>query len=183
MHNQPRYRPLSSSKFFADGKSAREPVPGTVARGELREDRAYFTGMVDDSTFTTELPFVLTRDVLERGRERYGIYCSVCHDAVGTGRGMVVRRGYKQPPSFHIDRLRDERAGYFFDVITQGFAKMPGYAAQIPVQDRWAIVAYLRALQFSQRVPVAEMPAALRAEFERASAAPPPPPSGGAPHG
>ena len=182
MHDQPRYEPLESSQFFADGKSARDPVPGTVARGSLREDRAYFTGMVDDSTFTAELPFVLTREILERGQERYGIFCSVCHDAVGMGRGMVVRRGYKQPSSFHIDRLREERAGYFFDVITQGFATMPGYAAQIPVADRWAIVAYLRALQLSQRLPVGEMPASLRAEFERASAAQAPP-RGGAPHG
>lgn len=171
MYDQPRYEPLESSALFADGRSARPPVPGTVARGSLHEDRAYFTGSIDDSTFAAELPFALTRELLERGRERYGIYCAVCHDALGRGNGMVVRRGFKQPPAFTDERLRQERVGYLFDVISRGFATMPAYAEQIPVADRWAIVAYLRALQLSQHAAVQDLPEPWRSELEAAVSA------------
>jgi hypothetical protein len=123
MYDQPRYEVQESSGFFEDGAASQFAPPGTVARGSLREDRVLYTGTIDDSTFASELPLALTRDMLERGRERYGIFCAVCHDATGTGRGMVVRRGFKQPASFHEPRLRDEPVGYFFDVITRGRAR------------------------------------------------------------
>jgi hypothetical protein len=166
MYDQPRYEPLEASRSFKNGQSARPHVDGTVARGTLREDRQYYTGMEGDSVFTENFPFEVTREVLERGRERFNIYCTPCHDRVGTGRGMVVRRGYKQPPSYHEDRLRRQPAGYFFDVITNGFATMPSYAHQIPVQDRWAIVAYIRALQLSQYARVSDLPADMRRRVE-----------------
>lgn len=167
MYDQPRYEPLEFSSSAKNGQSARHPVAGTIARGTLQEDRHYYTGMEGDSVFTNEFPFEVTLPVLERGRERYNIYCSVCHDRVGTGRGMVVQRGFQQPTSYHVDRLRREPVGYFFDVITNGFAKMPSYSTQIPVQDRWAIVAYVRALQLSQYSMVSELPSALRQRVEQ----------------
>jgi hypothetical protein len=166
MYDQPRYEPLEASRSFENGQSARPHVDGTVARGTLREDRQYYTGIEGDSVFTENFPFEVTMEVLERGRERFNIYCTPCHDRVGTGRGMVVRRGFKQPPSYHEDRLRRQPAGYFFDVITNGFAKMPSYAHQIPVQDRWAIVAYIRALQLSQYARVSDLPADMRRRVE-----------------
>lgn len=169
MYDQPRYEPHESSALFEDGQASRPQVPGTVARGMLREDRAFHTGMENDSVFTADLPFEVTHGLLARGRQRYDIFCSVCHDRAGTGRGVVVRRGFKQPSSFHEPRLRSEPVGYFFDVITNGFATMPSYAAQIPPEDRWAIVAYLRALQLSQHAPVNELPAAVRRRIERAA--------------
>ena len=167
MYDQPRYEPLEASNTFENGQSARHPVAGTVARGTLKEDAHYFTGIEGDSVYSSEFPFEVTLEVLQRGRQRYNIYCSVCHDRVGTGRGMVVRRGYKQPTSYHDDRLRNQPAGYFFDVITNGFAKMPSYAKQIPVQDRWAIVAYVRALQLSQFALVSDLPAETRQRVEQ----------------
>lgn len=166
MYDQPRYEPLEASKSFQNGQSARPLVEGTVARGTLREDRHYYTGMEGDSVFTENFPFEVTMPVLDRGRERFNIYCSPCHDRMGTGRGMVVRRGYKQPTSYHDDRLRRQPAGYFFDIITNGFATMPSYARQIPVQDRWAIVAYIRALQLSQYARVSDLPADMRRRVE-----------------
>jgi mono/diheme cytochrome c family protein len=169
MYNQPRYETYEASSLFSDGTSSRLLVEGTVPRGWLREDRAYVTGSVDDSTFVAELPFQLSEEILRRGQERYGIYCAVCHDAAGTGRGMVVRRGYKQPPSFHIDRLRQEEVGYFYDVISRGFATMPSYASQIPSADRWAIVAWVRALQRSQYVDLTQLPEAMRQEIAEAA--------------
>lgn len=169
MYNQPRYEPYEVSRFYPEGSSARTLVPGTVARGWLQADRAYVTGSLNDSTFVDELPFALTEEVLRRGRERYGIYCAVCHDEAGTGRGMVVRRGYKQPPSYHIDRLRQEKLGYFFDVITRGFATMPSYAVQIPTEDRWAIVAWIRVLQRAQYVDLAVLPESVRQEIATAA--------------
>ena len=171
MYNQPRYEPLEASRFYADGRSARPLPEGTVARGTLHEDRAFDTGMVNDSTFTSELPFALTPELLQRGRERYGIFCAVCHDQTGSGRGMVVRRGYKQPPAFHIERLRQQPVGYFFDVITKGFATMPSYAAQITPADRWAIIAYVRVLQLSQHVAVHALSEPWQSEIGRAAAA------------
>lgn len=149
MHNQPRYRPLRPSTLFADNSSARPLVEGTVARGTLHEDEALFTGKVGGVAVTT-LPFEITAADLDRGQERYNIYCTPCHDQTGNGRGMVVQRGYRQPPSFNIDRLKQADPGYHFDVITNGFGAMPDYKAQIDARDRWRIVAYLRALQMSQ---------------------------------
>lgn len=157
MHNQPKYRPLRATTFFADGSSARPLVEGTVARGTLQEDQAFFTGRVGN-TFVRELPFEIDAAVLARGQERYNIFCGPCHDATGTGRGMVVQRGYRQPPSLHDDRLREAEAGHFFDVMTNGFGTMPDYRQQVTPRDRWAIVAYIRALQLSQRATAADVP-------------------------
>lgn len=171
MYDQPRYEATEASGFFADGKSSQAPPAGTVARGFLRDDRHLYTGMQDDTTLAVAFPMPVTRRVLERGRERYGIFCTPCHDATGGGRGMVVRRGFKQPPTFHADRLRDAPAGYLFDVMTNGFGVMSGYASQVPVEDRWAIAAYIRALQLSQNVRMADLPAAERQRIESAIAA------------
>ena len=157
MHNQPKYRGLRPSAFFADGSSARPLVDGTVARGTLKEDEAFFTGRVD-KVDVKELPFPVDGKVLDRGQERFNIYCSPCHDATGSGDGMVVRRGYRRPPSFHIDRLRQADPGHFFDVMTNGFGAMPDYKVQIAPRDRWAIVAYIRALQLSQHAPASDIP-------------------------
>jgi hypothetical protein len=164
MHDTPRYKPLAASDFFADESAARPPVEGTVARGELREDEHLYTGKVGGK-FVEDFPFPVDRGLLERGQERYDIFCSPCHDRVGTGRGMVVRRGYRQPPSFHEPRLVQSPPGYFFDAITNGFGVMPDYAAQIPVRDRWAIVAYIRALQLSQAAKLADLPEEDRSKF------------------
>lgn len=161
MHDQPRYKPLASTDAFSDGRASRAPVPGTVARGQLREDALLYTGRIDGK-LARAFPFAVTIDVMRRGRERFEIFCSPCHDRLGSGRGMVVRRGLSQPPSMHIDRLRAVEHGYLFDVITNGFGRMSGYAAQIPVNDRWAIVAYVRALQYSQRAPLSDVPEGAR---------------------
>jgi mono/diheme cytochrome c family protein len=157
MHNQPKYRGLRASVFFADGSSARPAVEGTVARGTLQEDEAFFTGKID-KVDVKELPFAVDEHVLDRGQERFTIYCTPCHDATGSGHGMVVQRGYRQPPSFQIDRLRQAPAGHFFDVITNGFGAMPDYKPQTSPRDRWAIVAYIRALQLSQHAAPADVP-------------------------
>ena len=157
MHDQPKYEALESSSFFSDGRASRQLVPGTVARGELREDSHLYEGKVDGKLAGT-FPFPVTRKILERGQQRYNIYCTPCHDSVGNGEGMVVRRGFRRPPSYHIDRLRMAPAGHFYDVITNGFGAMQDYAMQIPVQDRWAIVAYIRALQLSQHAPLSDVP-------------------------
>ncbi len=157
MHNQPKYRGLRASAFFADGASARPLIEGTVARGTLQEDEAFFTGKIDKVT-VKEFPFPIDGKVVDRGQERFNIYCSPCHDRTGGGNGMVVQRGFKQPPSFHIDRLRQADVGYFFDVITNGFGAMPDYRAQVDARDRWAIVAYIRALQYSQNAPASDVP-------------------------
>ncbi|HEX6738748.1 MAG TPA: cytochrome c [Vicinamibacteria bacterium] len=162
MHDQPKYKPLARSQFFADGRAARPLPQGTVARGQLREDELLFTGKVGGA-FGEKLPVAVDLALLQRGRERYGIYCTPCHGATGDGDGMVVQRGYRKPSSFHVDRLRNERAGYFFDVMTNGFGAMPDYAAQVSVNDRWAIVAYLRALQLSQHATLEDVPADQRA--------------------
>jgi hypothetical protein len=148
MHNQPKFIPMRESGFYADARSARPIVEGTVARGQLNDDDLLFTGKVDGQD-TAEFPFPVTAEVMARGRERYDIFCSPCHDRTGAGEGMVVKRGYRQPPSFHIDRLRQVPVGHFFDVVTNGFGAMPDHRAQVPVRDRWAIAAYIRALQAS----------------------------------
>ena len=157
MHDQPKLKPYRGSTFFADGSGMRAFPVNTVARGTLREDTHFFTGRLADGSMATELPMPMTRTLLKRGQERFKIYCTPCHGQVGEGRGMVVRRGYKQPVSYHEERLRQVPIGYFFDVMTNGFAVMPSYAAQIPPEDRWAIAAYIRALQLSQHVEAASL--------------------------
>jgi mono/diheme cytochrome c family protein len=164
MQDQPKFIPLRPSAFFADGRSERPLVEGTVARGHLNADTAYYTGMVNGKAVAA-FPFPITRDVLNRGQERFNIYCSPCHDKLGTGNGMIVQRGYRHPPSYHIDRLRQVPDGYIFDVITNGFGAMPDYAAQVAPQDRWAIVAYIRVLQYSQHAPLADVPPDARAQL------------------
>jgi hypothetical protein len=161
MHDQPRYKPLARSDFFGDGLSARPLVEGTVARGELRDDEHLYTGKVN-GTFVTSYPFPVDQALLERGRQRYDIYCSPCHGRTGRGDGMVVQRGFRRASSFHTDRLRAEPEGYFYDAIANGFGAMPDYKAQVPVRDRWAIVAYVRALQLSQYARYQDIPPAQR---------------------
>lgn len=164
MHDQPRYEPLERSTFFDDGRSARPFVEGTVARGQLHLDDHFYTGKVNGELVTT-LPFAATPEVLARGQERYNIFCSPCHDQVGTGRGMIVQRGFRQPPSFHIDRLRQAPVGHFFDVMTNGFGTMYSYADRVAPKDRWAIVAYIRALQLSQNATLEDVPATERSKL------------------
>ena len=161
MHDQPKYIPLRESSFFGDVRSARPLVEGTVARGHLREDTLLNTGKVGKADATL-FPFAVDARVMARGQERFDIYCSPCHGRTGQGDGMVVRRGYRRPPSYHQDRLRDAPVGHFFDVITNGFGAMPDYASQIKPEDRWAIVAYVRALQLSEHAPLSDIPASER---------------------
>jgi hypothetical protein len=157
MHDQPRFKPLAKSDFYADLRSARTPVEGTVARGQLHEDSYLYTGKIGNNP-GDYMPFPVTEEVLLRGRERFDIYCSPCHSRLGDGRGMIVQRGFRAPPSYHTERLRNAPLGYFFDVMTQGFGAMPEYASQIPARDRWAIVAYIRALQLSQHATSSDVP-------------------------
>jgi hypothetical protein len=157
MADQPRYKPLAKSNFFDDERSARPLPAGTVARGQLHADGHLYTGKTNGKLVET-FPFPIDRRLLLRGQERYDIFCSPCHDRTGAGQGMIVRRGFRAPPSFHIDRLRAAPLGHFFDVISHGFGAMPDYAAQVPVQDRWAIIAYIRALQLSQNARLADVP-------------------------
>jgi mono/diheme cytochrome c family protein len=171
MARQPAPRPLASTPFFREGRSARQLEPGVTPRGYLRDDDELYRGVKPGPgpglpewfaqlgsavprapNYTTEFPFAITDEVMERGRVRYNVYCAVCHDRVGTGYGRIVMRGYIKPPSFHGKRLTDAPEGYFFQVISDGHGAMPAYADQIPPQDRWAIIAYVRALQFSQDV-------------------------------
>ncbi|HTX33902.1 MAG TPA: cytochrome c [Bryobacteraceae bacterium] len=165
MQDQPKYIPLRPTDFFGDGRSERPLVEGTVARGHLDDDTAYFTGKGPDGKPLDTFPFAVTKDVILRGQDRFNVYCSPCHDRLGNGDGMVVRRGYRKPPSYHIDRLRQVPNGYIFDVITNGFGAMPDYSAQIPPADRWAIVAYVRALQLSQNASINDIPAADRSQL------------------
>lgn len=155
MHNQPKYRPLRPSTLFADGSSARQPVEGTVARGVLNADEAMFTGKSGGQA-VTEMPFAMTAADLDRGQQRYNIFCAPCHDQSGNGNGMVVQRGYRKPPSFHVDRMKQAEPGYMFDVITNGFGAMPDYKAQIDARDRWRIVAYVKALQMAPGAAAAD---------------------------
>ncbi len=176
MQDQPRYKALKKSDFFADGKAMRELPAGTVPRGFLREDKAFYTGKTEGIQNTTapapagtpatdssgntlvtdfsgkisDFPVPVTKELADRGEQRYKVFCIVCHGPVGNGDGMIVRRGFSKPPTYNDDRLRNAPVGHFFDVITNGQGKMNGYASQIPVADRWAIVAYIRTLQISQ---------------------------------
>jgi hypothetical protein len=169
MHDQPKLKPYARSDFYADDRSARPLPAGTVARGQLRDDPLLFTGKVD-GRFADALPFPLTPELLQRGQERYTIFCTPCHGQTGRGDGMVVRRGYRRPSSFHVDRLRGENVGYFFDVMTNGFGAMQDYTAQVPVRDRWAIAAYVKALQFSQYAEMAKLAPELQRQVASASA-------------
>jgi mono/diheme cytochrome c family protein len=189
MGDQPSYRPLQPSAFFADGRSSRPLVEGTVARGQLETDVGLFTGRRerlpkaevvpaageaagkpavklvnpdDMSSYIDQFPVAVTAEMLERGRERYTIYCAVCHGEHGYGDGMIVRHGFKAPPSYHIDRLREAPVGYLFAVATYGYGAMADYAEQVSTADRWAIVAYIRALQMSQNVRLSDLAAADR---------------------
>jgi len=165
MANQPRENPLASSDFFPDGRSARPVVDNTVVRGAVADDALFVPK--DSNAF----PLQVNMETLERGQERYAIFCSPCHGLQGDGNGMVAMRGMKHPPSFHDERLRHEPNGYFYDVITNGFGAMYPYAAQIPPRDRWTIVAYLRALQLSRNAHVAELPAGEREKLVAEGAA------------
>jgi hypothetical protein len=198
MAEQPSYKPLAPSSFFADGRSARPLVAGTVARGHLRTDIHLFEGKVrrqetplarpaallgaggnplgaavmagagnsEYQDYVMTFPYPITRQILERGYHRYMIYCVVCHDPLGTGHGEIVERGYTPPPSFHIPRLREAPVGHLFAVITNGYGSMPDYREQVPVHDRWAIVAYIRALQLSQHFPEKELTEEMRREWQ-----------------
>ena len=169
MHNGPTAQPLRESMFFKNTSSARPLVEGTIARGTLQDDAAFFTGK-NGAAEVDALPFALTAEVLDRGQQRFDIYCSPCHGLTGQGDGMIVRRGYRQPPSYHIDRLRQVPLGHFYDVMTNGFGAMPDYRAQIAPRDRWAIAAYVRALQLSQHAPAAEFPPEERQKLSQPAA-------------
>jgi mono/diheme cytochrome c family protein len=166
MHDAPRIEPFEANAFFPDQRGSRVPPQGTVARGWLRDDEALYTGKVNGQ-FVETIPFALTHDDLKRGQQRFNIYCSPCHGRLGDGQGMVVQRGLRQAASYHNDRLRQERIGYFFDVATNGFGAMQGYAEQVPVRDRWLIAAYIRALQLSQNAKIDDVPADQRGALER----------------
>jgi len=170
MHDAPRYEPLEASAFFPNGQSARALVANTVPRGQLREDRHLYEGVVDGKPAET-FPFPVTAEVLQRGHERFNVFCSPCHGRTGEGNGMIVQRGFRQPPSMHEDRLRNAPVGYFYDVMTHGFGAMQDYSAQVPVADRWAIASYIRALQLSQRATVDDVPAERRADLDRPAGA------------
>jgi mono/diheme cytochrome c family protein len=192
---QPSYRPDDPSTFFPDGRSGRPLVPGTVARGNLRTDTHLFTGKrqpardiaasasligagergvlgalaaaaTKETNDVDAFPFPVTREVLKQGQNRYLIYCVVCHDPLGTGRGKIVERGYTPPPSYHIARLREVPVGHFFDVITNGYGSMPDYKQQVSPRDRWAIAAYIRALQLSQHFPEKDLTQEMRRQWE-----------------
>jgi mono/diheme cytochrome c family protein len=173
MHDAPRYDPLESSEIFANGSSARPLVAGTVARGQLNDDAFLHTGKGADGLPVAAFPFAITHEDLDRGQERFNVYCSPCHGRTGVGNGMVVQRGYRQAQSLHIDRLRLAPEGYFFDVITNGFGVMPDYRAQITVEDRWRIIAYVRALQLSRQGATGDMPADMLEELKKTGEASP----------
>jgi hypothetical protein len=165
MAQQPQHAPLAGSDFFEDGRSSRDIVPGTVPRGQEHFEAPLDTGTASGEEVAT-LPLPLTHDLLARGQERYNILCTPCHDHVGTGQGMIVRRGYPRPPSFHIPRLRQAPIGHFFVVMTDGYGAMPAYGYMATPPDRWAIATYIRALQLSQYAPVATLPAEMRQQLE-----------------
>ncbi len=202
MADQPSYKELAPCDFFADGRSERPAVPGTVARGHLQTDVALCTGRREGKNgeplgavspaavqpppnsaeetkarkaqyddFVDTFPFPMTETVLERGYQRYTIYCAICHDPLGTGHGKIVERGYTAPPSYHIKRLRDVPPGYLFAVISEGYGSMPSYSAQIPLRDRWAIAGYIRALQASQHFPKVDISGEMRRQWNKQDAA------------
>ena len=170
MHDSPRYEAFEANSTFADNRASRTAPTGTVARGWLRDDEALYTGKLAGQP-VDEYPFPIGRAELQRGQERFNIYCTPCHGKLGDGNGMVVQRGLRQAASYHQDRLRQEKLGYFYDVIANGFGAMQGYAEQIPVRDRWLIVAYVRTLQLSQHASVNDVPADQRGALDAAPAA------------
>jgi mono/diheme cytochrome c family protein len=172
MASQPRYDPLEASDFFEDGMSARPRLIGTVARGELVTNPFLATGKIGDQA-GDGFPFPVTEQVINRGQERYDIFCSECHGRVGDGLGMIPARGYRQPPSFHTEVARAWTTGHVFDVMTSGFGSMPSYRTMVPVTDRWAIIAYIRVLQLSQNATQAEVPAAQRVTLQASMVSPP----------
>jgi mono/diheme cytochrome c family protein len=212
MAEQPSYKPLDESTFFDDGRSARDLVPGTVARGHLRSDVQLYTGrrtrvapiptvaaattpgspgtsrssgdvgtprdvagagvfIGQDENMVDTFPFPINQAIIEHGYHRFMIYCVVCHDPLGTGHGKIVERGYTRPPSYHVDRLRNAPVGHLFAVVSDGFGSMPSYAGQISPHDRWAIVAYVRALQASQHFPSDRLTPEMRREWDQQVAA------------
>jgi mono/diheme cytochrome c family protein len=168
MADQPRLKPLAANSFFADGAASRSLPSHTLARGELRADEHFFTGRVN-GVLVAEFPAPVSRAMIERGHERYDIYCAVCHGRTGESDGIVVQRGFPSPPSLHLPRLQDAPAGYFFEVITNGFGVMYPYATRVTPADRWAIAAYIRALQFSRSATLADAEPAARAKLETAT--------------
>jgi cytochrome c553 len=166
MHDAPSYDPLQQTNFFVNGAASRPLVANTVARGQLRDDEHLYTGKINGQV-ATEFPMPVTKAVLDRGQERFNVYCSPCHGRTGEGNGMIVQRGFRQPPSYHEERLRNVPVGYFFDVMTNGFGAMQDYSAQVTVPDRWAIAAYIRVLQLSRSATVNDVPADRRGDLDR----------------
>lgn len=166
MHDAPKLEPLEHSDFFKDGRASRQLMPGTIARGGLKEDTLLHTGKDGDALSET-FPFPVTEGVLARGEERFNIYCTPCHARTGDGNGIVAQRGFKHPPTFHDDRMRAMPAGYYVMVMTNGFATMPSYSLQVKPDDRWAIAAYIKALQLSRHANVADLSAEEKAKVER----------------
>jgi hypothetical protein len=158
MQDQPKYKPERPSDFFADGRSERQPLPGTIARGALEEDVAFYVGTDDHGDDIKDFPIAIDKAVILRGEQRYDIYCAPCHGRIGNGLGMIVRRGFKAPPSYHIDRLRDAPIGHYFNVITNGYGAMLNYAQQLEPRDRWAVIAYIRVLQYSENANINDLP-------------------------
>jgi mono/diheme cytochrome c family protein len=163
MHNQPKFVPQRGTDFYADGRSARPQVANTVARTQLHENAYFYTGMVNGKEGEA-LPFPATLEVLERGQERFNVYCTPCHSRVGNGAGMIVERGYHVAGNLHTARLEAAPLGHFFNVMTNGYGAMPEYSAQVSVEDRWAIAAYIRALQLSQHATQADVPGGAHVE-------------------
>jgi mono/diheme cytochrome c family protein len=161
MHDQPRYKPLAASEFFSDHRSARPVVDGTVARGHLRIDEARYTGKIEGNDID-QFPIPIAKADIERGQNRFNIYCTPCHGHLGDGNGMVVLRGYRQAASYYTDKLMKAPVGHFFDVITNGFGAMPSYASRVTPDDRWRIIAYVRALQMSESAKIGDVPDAQR---------------------
>jgi mono/diheme cytochrome c family protein len=172
MHDAPRVDAYEATDAFPDGRGNRPPVEGTVARGHLNDDELLYTGKANGQ-LADEFPFPVTKAVLERGHERFDIYCAPCHGRTGTGNGMIVSRGLRPPPSYHDEKRRAQPVGHFFDVMTNGFGAMPDYRAQVEAQDRWAIAAYIRALQLSHGANVADVPAEHRGDLDKPAAATP----------
>lgn len=166
MTDQPRFEPLEANSFFANDMSARPLEADTVARGQLNADSVFYTGKTADGDDVADIPVPVTAELLQRGQERFQIYCAPCHGLVGEGNGIVVQRGFPAPPSYHIDRLRNAPAGHFFDVITHGFGRMFDYSDRVAPADRWAIVAYIRVLQYSQDVPVDTLPSDIQEQLK-----------------
>ena len=173
MHDQPRYKPLAATAFFGDARSARPEVEGTVARGHLRIDQARYTGKIDEREIDY-FPFPITRADLERGQERFNVFCSPCHSRMGDGNGMVVRRGFRQAASYHTPRLIKAPVGHFFNVMTNGYGAMPSYGSRIEPDDRWRIAAYVRVLQLSQNASLDDVPAEQRGELDKNPVSPTP---------